>query len=123
MTLPRSLLHENFKRGLDLFNRAHFFDAHEALEDVWRKAPASQKKLFQGLVQVALAFHHYSTGNRVGMKSVMGRAMRNMAEARETFSGIRVQPLLETLAAWREALDQGSPLPPLPRIEAPEKDG
>ena len=38
MTLPSSLLHE-FKRGLDLFNRAHFFDAHEALEDVWRPLP------------------------------------------------------------------------------------
>jgi uncharacterized protein len=109
--------------GIELFNQGKFFEAHEALEDVWRTVPAAQKKFFQGLVQVAVAFHHYSTGNRVGMKSVMERAMRNLAEGRESFDGIRVQPLLETLAAWREALDRDTAPPALPRIEPPEKDG
>lgn len=104
-------------RGIELFNQGKFFEAHEVLEDVWRGAPSSQKKFFQGLVQVAVAFHHHSTGNHVGMKSVMGRAVRNLAEGENSFAGIRVERLLESLAAWKRAMDENTQPPALPRIE------
>src|ERR1700686_4721758 len=73
-----------FNRGLDLFNSAHFFDAHEVLEDVWRALPrdlSSGRHLrlhVQGMVQLAVAFHHQSKGNHVGARSVLERAMRNL---------------------------------------------
>ena len=34
---------EACREGIELFNRAAFFDAHEALEDVWRAAPHRRK--------------------------------------------------------------------------------
>ena len=52
---------DQYLRGISLFNNAEFFDAHEALEDIWRAAPPENKKFLQGMVQVAVAFHHYST--------------------------------------------------------------
>jgi uncharacterized protein len=107
----------DLSHGIDLFNRTEFFEAHEALEDVWRAAPAEQKKFLQGVVQVAVAFHHFSTGNPIGMRSVMERAMRNLASCPEDFHGIDVATLLQCLAQWREALDNGQEPPPLPRIE------
>ena len=108
---------DQYLRGIGLFNQAHFFDAHEALEDVWRAAPAENKKFLQGLIQVAVAFHHYSTGNRVGMRSVLERAIRNLSQPSGSFGQIQLAPLLESLGRWREALDSGSPLPALPLIE------
>ena len=60
--------------GIELFNRAAFFDAHEALEDVWRAAPQAEKKFLQGLIQVAVALHHYGNGNTAGARSVLRRA-------------------------------------------------
>ena len=33
-----------FIEGIKLFNSAEFFEAHEVLEDVWRGAPAAEKK-------------------------------------------------------------------------------
>jgi uncharacterized protein len=107
---------DQYLRGISLFNNAEFFDAHEALEDVWRAAPPVNKKFCQGLVQVAVAFHHYSTGNRVGMRSVLERAIRNLAEPPGSFGQIQLAALLESLVQWREALDNNSPLPALPRI-------
>lgn len=108
--------------GIALFNQSEFFEAHEALEEVWRAAPAEQKKFLQGLVQAAVAFHHFSAGNRTGMRSVMERAMKNLTGCPEDFHGLKVEPLLNSLAQWLEAVDNGRPLPPLPRIEitAPE---
>jgi predicted metal-dependent hydrolase len=109
--------HHELIRGITLFNRAQFFDAHEVLEDIWRAAPPENKKFLQGLVQVAVAFHHYSTGNRVGMRSVLERAIRNLAEPSGSFGRIELASLLQSLAQWREALDNNSPLPALPRID------
>jgi predicted metal-dependent hydrolase len=37
--MTMSLNHGDFNRSVDLFNRAHFFDAHEVLESVWRSLP------------------------------------------------------------------------------------
>jgi len=115
MTLPGSLLHE-FKRGLELFNRAHFFDAHEALEDVWRSLPSdrpSRRHLrlhvlrlhVQGLVQLAVAFHHESTGNYVGARSVLERAMRNLNGADNSFPEVDFDRLRAELIPWRKYLD------------------
>jgi uncharacterized protein len=108
-------------RGIALFNQHEFFEAHEALEDVWRAAPAEQKKFFQGLVQVAVAFHHFSTGNHVGMRSVMKRAMRNLDGCQENLHSINVESLLQSMARWLDALDSGNPVPPLPHIEMHRK--
>lgn len=107
---------ETYLRGISLFNNAEFFDAHEALEDVWRAAPPENKKFLQGMVQVAVAFHHHSTGNRVGMRSVLERAIRNLAEPPGSFGQIQLTALIQSLGQWREALDNNSPLPALPRI-------
>jgi len=108
-------------RGISLFNHAQFFEAHEVLEDVWRATAGEEKRFLQGLIQVAVAFHHYSTGNKVGARSLLGRSARNLAAYPENFGGIQLASLLETLAQWRRALDHGSPLPSLPRIETLEK--
>jgi predicted metal-dependent hydrolase len=106
-----------YLKGLNLFNNAEFFDAHEVLEDVWRAAPPENKKFCQGLVQVAVAFHHYSTGNRIGMRSVLERAIRNLGTPSGSFGQIQLVGLLQSLDAWRNALDSGSPVPPLPQMK------
>ncbi len=107
---------DQYLRGIALFNNAEFFDAHEALEDVWRAAPPENKKFLQGMVQIAVAFHHYSTGNRVGMRSVLERAIRNLSEPSGSFGQIQLAALLQSLDQWRDALDNSSPFPALPRI-------
>jgi hypothetical protein len=68
------------------------------------------------LVQAAVAFHHFSTGNRVGMRSVMERAMRNLNGCPAEFHGINVESLVLSVNHWLSALDSGKSLPP-PQIE------
>ena len=106
-----------FRRGIDLFNRGEFFDAHEVLEDVWRAAPDEEKKFLQGLIQVAVGLHHYSTGNKVGARSLLARADRNLSSYPEGLQGVKLAPLRARLAEWILALDNDHKAPPLPRIE------
>jgi predicted metal-dependent hydrolase len=106
-----------YLHALDLFNGASFFDAHEVWEDVWRAAPPEEKKFLQGLIQIAVAFHHHSTGNLVGARSLLDRGTRNLQGYPEEHGDLKLAVFLHSLAAWKRALADGGPLPPLPHIE------
>lgn len=112
-----------YRRGLELFNSGAFFDAHEVWEDVWRDAEGLEKRFLQGLIQVAVAFHHYSTGNLAGASSVLERARKNIAECPAEFGGIDLIALLESVAKWQEGLRVGGPYPGLPRLETRQVRG
>ena len=106
-----------YRRGLELFNAGEFFEAHEVLEDVWRAAPVAEKKFLQGLIQVAVALHHHSRGNRVGARSLLARAHKNLNAYPACHGGIDVAGLREQVERWVSALDDGNVVLTLPRIE------
>jgi predicted metal-dependent hydrolase len=113
---------DGFRRGVEHFNLGEFFDAHEVWEDVWRATDAPHDKLFlQGLIQVAVALHHHSTGNLVGAQSLLQRAIRNLAGYPVDFGGINRAELSESLAGWLRALQEGSTVPPKPRVQFVER--
>jgi hypothetical protein len=102
---------------MDLFNRAEFFEAHEELEDAWRASVEPEKRFLQALIQSAVALHHHSQGNLVGARSLLERSFQNLRPFPEVFAGIDLGRLRRDLTAWRLALESGTPLPPLPRLE------
>jgi hypothetical protein len=55
-------------------------------------------------VQLAVAFHHQSTGNRIGARSVLERALRNLDGAEESFPALDWRRLRMSLMPWREYL-------------------
>jgi uncharacterized protein len=107
-----------YSQGIALFDRADFFASHEALEDVWRDAPEPEKKFLQALIQTAVAFHHYSRGNPTGARSLLGRALRNLANYPAEFGGIELGSLRQSIVDWQAALDQGTAPPPLPALRS-----
>src|SRR5580658_1398943 len=110
----------DFRRGLDLFNSGHFFYAHEVLEDLWRALPRDQlsRRRFrlhvQGLIQLAVAFHHESTGNLVGARSVLERALRNLDGAGHSFPELDLDRLRAELADWQKHFAGSTHRPKLP---------
>lgn len=105
-----------YQRGIVMFNRGEFYDAHEILEDVWRASVDPEKKFLQALIQTAVALHHHSTGNVVGCQSLMARALRNFKGYPEEYCGVRLEPLRAAMGEWLRALSEGGELPPLPRV-------
>ena len=109
-----------FIRGVRLFNQGRFFEAHEILEDVWRAAPNLEKQYLQGLIQLAVAFHHQSTGNSVGACSLVERGTRNLSQASADFGNIGRDRFIAAVSEWQHALRAGVAIPPQPRIEIME---
>ena len=111
------MISPDFQHGIWLLNSSHFFEAHEVLEDIWRPMPrkSSERVVMQGLVQIAVALHHQSVGNRTGALSVMRRAARNVSHAAENAFGVRMNLLRPALAEWIAALEKNQ-TPVTPKI-------
>jgi predicted metal-dependent hydrolase len=106
-----------YLRAVDYFNRADFFEAHETWEDIWRASSGPEKKFLQGLIQIAVALHHHSTGNLRGAQSLLKRGCKNLDGCPDVFGGVKLAPMLQAVACWQRALDDGEPLPPLPTLQ------
>jgi predicted metal-dependent hydrolase len=104
--------------GIRLFNKGEFFEAHEVLEDAWRAAPREDKAFLQGLVQLAVAFHHFSTGNKVGAASVLDKGIRNLENYPEAYQGVELASLLSQVRDWQQALANGHPPGRPPQIQS-----
>ena len=49
-----------------LFDGRLYFEVHELLEPYWLRAAGRERETLQGLIQVAVGFHHLSNGNGRG---------------------------------------------------------
>jgi len=84
-------------QGLELMRAERWFDAHEALEDEWRGAPAAERDFLQGLVHVAVAWYQAGRGNPVGCERQLGKARRRLAAYAPSHRGVDVAALLARL--------------------------
>ena len=95
-----------FRRGIDLFNRGEFWESHEAWEGIWMTDSTDGRLFYQGLIQVAAAFHHLGSGNLSGMRTLLRRAAGKLEGFHPFHEGIDLERLLEQLRPWREALER-----------------
>jgi predicted metal-dependent hydrolase len=98
----------SLERGLALIRAASYFEAHEELEDEWREAPAEERDFLQGLVHVAVAWHHAGRGNRPGCERQLAKAARRLASYAPLHRGVDVATVLEGVAVAQEQVGSGS---------------
>ena len=107
-----------FQHGLELLNQGSYFHAHDVLEEVWREVRGDERLFYQGVVQVAIAMHHFSKSNLIGAQSVLAKARRNLDPYPATFGGIDLADLRHQLARWDAAMAVGGPYPAPVRIQS-----
>ena len=110
---------ERIEEGSALFARGEFFAAHEAWEEVWRSTTPEPRDLFQGLVQMAAAFHHLRARRRPDVAArVLDKARRRLTLVGEERAGLDLPALLAGIEAWEGWLASGGPAeePPLPPL-------
>ncbi|GEM_PF-750414 len=80
-----------------LWKEGRFYEAHEVLEEVWtiREDPGS-KEVYQGIIRVAIALHHYRQGKPEKALRVLKMAIPQMK------SSGKVRVNVEDLIPWAE---------------------
>ena len=68
-----------FQSACELFNHQQFFECHEVLEELWGPLPPGPEKTFlQGLIQIAVGFHHLQRLNYVGAKNKLQSGLEKL---------------------------------------------
>lgn len=69
--------------GVDLYNFAYWWEAHEAWEDIWRELPPTDpcRAFLQCLIQVSAAHLKRHLGVERGVHELLSRAQRNFNAA------------------------------------------
>ena len=53
-------------QAVEEFNRGEWFQCHETLEELWVGQQGELRDLYQGVLQIAVALHHWRNGNFKG---------------------------------------------------------
>jgi hypothetical protein len=88
--------------GVALFNEGHFFEAHEAWEEAWRRESGATRQLLQGLILVAAGWLKREAGNARGAHTLFSRAQARLQALPPVCEGVDVARLRPQLAGWLE---------------------
>ena len=75
---------ELYLQGIVHFNECDFFESHEVWEALWTDYQGPSRKFYQGLIQAAVALHHFGNGNIRGR----AQALLQHAELSGTVSAV-----------------------------------
>ncbi len=119
----QDLFEVEFQAGIALFNEERFYECHDAIEDIWLRESSDQRSFLQGLIQAAVAFHHYQEGKWGAARSMLRLSIEKLEDSPDRFRGVAVAPLRAELTRWKSTLDSilpdgpRNPLPlPFPKI-------
>jgi predicted metal-dependent hydrolase len=115
-----------YRRGVDLFNRGEFWESHEAWEEIWQEDNRDERIFYQGLIQIAAAFHHLGNRNVRGMRKLLGEGAQKLEPFRPFHEGIDLDRFLSDVGQWRDALERAPDLVPsgleIPKIALHERE-
>jgi hypothetical protein len=94
-----------------LWSERLFFEVHEVLEVVWREEAGDRRLALQGVIQVAVAFHHLAHGNLRGARTLLREGRERLAATAHALPRIDTRQLLDDTGVW-EAKLRGSAPPP-----------
>ena len=88
-------IHPRARRGIELFNKGEYFEAHEALESAWLETDSPERDLYQGILQIGLAYYQISRGNYGGALKMFRRGQLKLENLGVSMMGINISQLIE----------------------------
>jgi len=93
--------------GVERWDAQRYFEAHELLEHAWKHAHGTDRDLWKGVIQVAVAGVHLQRANRIGARRLLDRALERLTDQPAGRCGVDVEALRRIALAARAALDAG----------------
>jgi predicted metal-dependent hydrolase len=98
-------LSELARKGIELFNRGEYFEAHEELERAWNEEQSLARELYRGILQVAVAYLQITRNNYNGAIKMFLRARQWLDPLPGICRGVDVATLRQDAAEARAALE------------------
>jgi uncharacterized protein len=83
-----------YLQGIAYFNACEFFEAHETWEDLWKSYSGELRLFYKGLIQAAVALHHFGNGNIRGARKVYFTSRNYLEQYRPVCVGLDLEKFL-----------------------------
>ena len=93
---------QSLERGVGLFNAQDFYEAHEAWEAGWIDELCDERRLLQGLIQVAAGFHKLQGGLPRGTVKLLEQGLAKLRDFREKSLGVDLEVFIPEVESWLE---------------------
>jgi predicted metal-dependent hydrolase len=104
-------------RGIELFNRGEFFQAHEVWEEAWTPERDPRRRFLQSLIHVAVGSYHATRGNPEGACRQLRKALRKMQPFVPEYESVNTERLSRDARVLLETVEAGATVAAYPRIE------
>jgi hypothetical protein len=91
--------------GIQLFNEGEFYECHEAIEHEWHAERGPVRKLYQGILQIGVGFHHIRGGNRRGAILLLTDGIDKVSNFLPSCRGVDTAALVTASTACLHAIE------------------
>ena len=88
------------------FNAGQWYECHETLEELWIGEAGEVRDFFQGVLQIAVALHHWHNGNFGGAVSLLSGGVKLLSHVSDACMWVDVVQLISDANRMREALEE-----------------
>lgn len=96
-------------KGIEQFNRGEFYQCHDSLEELWMAESGSIRHLYQGILQIGVAFYHLRAGRYQSVVTLLKRGSSYLERFAPTCMGVDVAHLLLDAASCLAQVTQLGP--------------
>ncbi len=97
------------RAAIDLFNAGRYLASHELFDELWEASEGGDADFFKGLIQAAIALHHFQSGNLEGAAKLYSGHRRFLAAFLPHHRGLDVERFLgEMQRVCRPVLARGA---------------
>jgi hypothetical protein len=114
---------QEFRQGVAEFNRGEFYACHDTLEAIWMEALESDKRFYQGVLQIAVGCYHLENLNWRGAVILLGEGIKRLSDYQPDYEEIDVTRLLVDSSQLLRELQQIEPEQIQSFLERLELDG
>ncbi|MGH7781955.1 MAG: DUF309 domain-containing protein [Candidatus Binataceae bacterium] len=115
-------IERHLRAGIERFNKAEFFEAHEEMEDAMNLLEDDTRDwdFFRGLLRAAVANHKLAQGEAASAIIHLRAATGLLASYPDRHRGLRLRELRSALSAQLARTESGATACAAPRIERVE---
>jgi len=86
--------------AIQLFDDGRYLAAHELFEELWEATEGPESDFFKGLVQAAIALHHFESGNLEGAAKLYSGHRRCLAAYLPRHEDVDLERFLADMQAF-----------------------
>ncbi|PJF46953.1 MAG: DUF309 domain-containing protein [Chloroflexi bacterium] len=102
-------LPELARQAIAQFNAGEFWEQHETFETVWRAEPGPVRQMYQGILQVGVAYYQIQRRNYDGARKLFQRAWQYLSVLPDVCQGVDIAQLRADAQAALAELERLGP--------------